>query len=201
MHGIPYHSARQGRDRARAGSRRPGRHGLRWLVLVVGAAALLYAVAAAAAAADGPAAAANTSAAARAQLPPLVDPATAQHLAGKVIWLDLVAPQLDSVERFYSGLLGWSFRTTQIGGRNYATAWLDGQPVAGLVQRAPPPGGRRRPVWLTFLSVNDVDAAKRLALQHGAKLLADIRDYPQRGRQAIFADPQGAVFALVGTKG
>jgi predicted enzyme related to lactoylglutathione lyase len=193
MHGIHHHPTRAGPRRARAGLR-PRR--LRWLVLVVGAAALLYAVAVAAAGSPAANAAANAAAGPQ-PLPPLVDPATAQHLAGKVIWLDLVTPRLDSAERFYAGLFGWSFRTTQVGGRQYATAWLDAQPVAGLIQRAAPPGARRRPVWLAFLSVSDVEAAKRLALRHGARLLADTRDYPQRGRQAILADPEGAVFAVL----
>jgi predicted enzyme related to lactoylglutathione lyase len=181
MHGIDHHPRSAGPRRTSAGWR--PRRRLRWLALVVGAAALLYAVAAAAVSPQ--------------PLPPLVDPATAQHLTGKIVWLDLVTPRLDSAERFYAGLFGWSFRTTQVGGRPYATAWLDGQPVAGLIQRAAPPGARRRPVWLAFLSVSDVAAAKRLALRHGARLLADIRNYPQRGRQAILADPQGAVFAVL----
>jgi hypothetical protein len=158
---------------------------------------LVYGATAVALGADAPRPAQAAEPAASSPLPPLVEPASTQHHAGKVIWLDLVTPDLDGAKRFYSGLFGWNFRDAQVGGRDYATAWLQGQPVAGLIQRAPPPGARRRPVWLTFLSVSDVDAAKRLALSHGARLLADTRDYPQRGRQAIFADPEGAVFAVL----
>ena len=37
----------------------------------------------------------------------------------------------------------------------------------------------------------------RAAVAHGAKVLADARNYPARGRQAVFADPEGAVFAIL----
>jgi predicted enzyme related to lactoylglutathione lyase len=36
-----------------------------------------------------------------------------------------------------------------------------------------------------------------MALAHGAKILAEPRSYGRRGRQAILADPQGAVFAIL----
>ena len=34
-------------------------------------------------------------------------------------------------------------------------------------------------------------------LAHGGKILSQPRTHPQRGRQAVFADPQGAVFAAL----
>jgi predicted enzyme related to lactoylglutathione lyase len=42
-----------------------------------------------------------------------------------------------------------------------------------------------------------VDAAGKTALAHGGKMLAEPRDVPGRGRQAVLADPQGAVFAVL----
>jgi predicted enzyme related to lactoylglutathione lyase len=50
---------------------------------------------------------------------------------------------------------------------------------------------------LTFIAVRDVDAAKRVALAHGAKVVSDARNYPSRGRQAVLSDPEGAVFAVL----
>lgn len=47
------------------------------------------------------------------------------------------------------------------------------------------------------MAVRDADAAKDAALAHGAKLLFGPRDIPHRGREAILADPQGAVFAIL----
>jgi predicted enzyme related to lactoylglutathione lyase len=131
------------------------------------------------------------------ELPPLVEPANAEHHVGKVIWVDLVTPDLASSKRFYSGLFGWTFRDVKTGKTEYAVASLDGRPVGGLFHRLVPPGEQRRPAWLAFIAVRDVDAAKRTALEHGAKVVSEPKTYPRRGRQAVFSDPEGAVFAVL----
>jgi predicted enzyme related to lactoylglutathione lyase len=131
------------------------------------------------------------------ELPPIVDPPSAEHHVGKVIWVELATPDLAGAKRFYSGLFGWTFRDTRVGNSDYTVALLDGSPVGGLIVRPLPPGDQRRPAWLTFIAVRDVDAAKRTALEHGAKVVSEPRSYPTRGRQAVFADPQGAPFAVL----
>jgi predicted enzyme related to lactoylglutathione lyase len=60
-----------------------------------------------------------------------------------------------------------------------------------------PAGEHRQPAWLTYVSVRDVDAAARAALQDGGKLLFAPHSFPDRGREAVLADPQGAVFAVL----
>jgi uncharacterized protein len=131
------------------------------------------------------------------QLPPIVEPLSQEHHIGKVIFVELVTPDLAASERFYAGLLGWTFRDLAAGSTQYAEASLDGRPVAGLFHKALPPGEHRAPAWLGFFAVADVDATAKLALQHGAKLLFGPRSFPDRGREAVFADPQGAVFAVL----
>ena len=131
------------------------------------------------------------------QLPPLMDPASQEHHVGKVIFIELVTPDLAAAKTFYGGLFGWTFRDLQAAGTEYAQASLDGDPVAGLIYRPLPAGGNRRPAWLSFFSVLDVDATTQIALQHGAKLLFGPRSIPNRGREAVLADPQGAVFAVL----
>jgi predicted enzyme related to lactoylglutathione lyase len=131
------------------------------------------------------------------ELPPLVEPANAEHRVGKVIWADLATPDLADAKRFYSGLFAWTFRDIHFGKTDYSVALLDGRPVGGLVHRLAPAGEHRRPAWLTFIAVRDVDAAKGTALAHGAKVVFEPTTYPQRGRQAVFSDPEGAVFAVL----
>ncbi len=131
------------------------------------------------------------------ELPPLVEPASAEHHVGKVIWVEMVTPDLAGAKRFYSGLFGWTFRDIHVGKTPYAVALLDGRPVGGLHQRLEQPTGQRQPTWLSFMAVRDVDVAKRTALEHGAKVMSEPRSYARRGRQAVFADPEGAVFAVL----
>ena len=138
-----------------------------------------------------------TSCATTYELPPLVQPSSSERHTGKVIWADLITPDLAGAKRFYGGLFGWTFQNTHMWDTDYSIALLDGVPVGGLVQRSIRPDEHRQPAWLTFISVQDVDEAERITLAHGGKVLAQPRTFAQRGRQAVFADPQGAVFAVL----
>ena len=142
-------------------------------------------------------AAAGPALAAQFKLPPITEPASSEHHPGKLIFVQLVTPDLAAAKQFYAGLLGWTFRDFQVDGTRYAEAYLDGQPVAGLIHKEKPAGAQRQPAWLSFFAVRDVDAAQKVALANGAKLLFPLRNLPDRGSQAVFSDPQGAVFALL----
>jgi uncharacterized protein len=131
------------------------------------------------------------------ELPPLNTSASTEHHVGKVVWADLVTPDLGAAERFYGGLLGWTFQIIHTGNSSYAVALADGRPIGGLFQKPIPAGQHRQSAWLTFIAVRDVDAAKRVALAHGAKVVSDAKSYPSRGRQAVLSDPEGAVFAIL----
>ena len=131
------------------------------------------------------------------QLPALNSPASSEHHAGKMVWADLVTPDLAAAEKFYGGLFGWTFQPIHAGDINYAVAMLDGRPIGGLVQKAIPAGQHQQSAWLTFLATNDLDGVKKLAVSHGAKILSDVKSYPMRGRQCVLSDPEGAVFALL----
>jgi uncharacterized protein len=127
-------------------------------------------------------------------LPPLMQPSSDEHHEGKIIWLDLITPNLAAAEEFYGGAFGWTFQNVATG---YALAMLGGRPVCGIYQHAIPAGEHRQPAWLTFIAARNLDATQRLILQQGGKMLTPPHSYPQRGRQAVFADPQGAVFAVL----
>jgi uncharacterized protein len=142
-------------------------------------------------------AASSTFAAASFELPPLNVPASTEHHAGKIVWADLVTPDLAAAEKFYGELFGWKFQAVRAGDSDYAVAMFDGRPIGGLMQKPMPTGVHQQSAWLTFIAVRDVDSAKRTALAHKGKVLVDSRTYAGRGRQAILADPEGAVFAIV----
>jgi predicted enzyme related to lactoylglutathione lyase len=136
----------------------------------------------------------------RAEAPPLsalVTPSNQEHHVGKVVLVQLVTPDLLLAKRFYGGLFGWQFRDIKLAGDDYAEASLEGQLVAGLMHKAVTVGERRQSSWLTYLAVRDVDATRKLAVTHGAKVLLEPHTVANRGREAVFADPQGAVFAVL----
>ncbi len=134
------------------------------------------------------------------ELPPLVAEGKPEHHVGKVVWADLVTPDLSAAEQFYGGLFGWTFRDVRAPGTTYAVVLADGRPVGGIVQRAVPPGEQKQPAWLTFLAVRQVDSIASTVVKDGGKLLAPPRTYAGRGRQAVLQDPEGAVFAILASK-
>jgi predicted enzyme related to lactoylglutathione lyase len=133
------------------------------------------------------------------ELPPLMQPAAAGH-PGKLIWAELVTPDLAAAERFYSGVFGWTFHGVRTGDSNYAVAKIGDAPIAGLVERPVQPDKPAQSAWLPFLSVLSVEEAGKRVLEHGGKELEPPRAYELRGTQAIYADPQGAVFAVLNSK-
>jgi uncharacterized protein len=142
-------------------------------------------------------ASAGLAAAVASPLPPRVDPASQEHHVGKVVFVELVTPDLAAAKQFYGGLFGWTFRDIRYGNTEYAAASVDGRAVAGLIHKNFSAGEHHQPAWLTVIAVRDVDATRNLAVEHGAKVLFAPHSVPDRGREAVLADPQGAVFAVL----
>jgi uncharacterized protein len=126
-------------------------------------------------------------------LPALAQP-PGEQLVGKVIWHDLVTPDLQAAKQFYSELFGWTFHDLS---PDYSVAYLNGEAVGGLFRRPQAAGKRRQPLWLTFIAVANAASAVQTAQRNGARILVQPRSYPNRGEQAVIADPEGAVFAVL----
>ena len=137
----------------------------------------------------------NPARAAQDDLPPLVAPASGEHHAGKLVFAELVTPDLVAAERFYESLFGWSFQNVSTGAGFFGQASLNGRTVAGILQRPLRPG--RNPSWISFIAVADMDKAQALAVQNGAKLLLRSQSLAHLGQAAVLTDPQGAVFAML----
>ncbi|GMW05242.1 MAG: VOC family protein [Gammaproteobacteria bacterium] len=144
-------------------------------------------------------AAASATAATPAVLPPLNDPPAAQHLPGKFVWADLVAPDAVAARKFYGALFGWSFRKIdggQGGARPYTLAYAGQRPVAGIIERRPEQrqaAGR----WVAFMSVPDVARASAHVRESGGTILVEGRELPDRGEVAILADPDGVPIGVI----
>lgn len=140
---------------------------------------------------------ASNAAAATPAVQAVVDPPSTEHHVGKFIFAELVTPDLAAAKQFYGGLFGWSFRDVPAAGTHYAEASLDGRPIAAMAQREIRASELRQPAWLGYIAVTDMAATQKTALLGGGKLLSPPRAMPDRGRSAVFADPQGAVFGVL----
>ena len=146
-------------------------------------------------------AAAGAVTAAPLELPALQSGVSGEHHVGKVIWVELITPGLATAESFYGGLFGWTFEDTHAGLSDYAVAAANGRRIGGIVQRPIKPGEHKQSSWLTFLSVKNVDAASVAIRKSGGKVLSQPTTYGGRGTQAVFSDPDGAVFAVLDSSG
>ncbi len=112
-------------------------------------------------------------------------------LPGKVVWYDLVTPDINKAKNFYAGLLDWTFEDVSDG---YALARCNGRFLAGIAKHDL---SGRTSSWLPLISVLDTDRVLAEAAAAGGKTVLKPFDMPSRGRIAVLKDPQGATFGVV----
>ncbi|MER5737962.1 MULTISPECIES: VOC family protein [unclassified Streptomyces] len=120
--------------------------------------------------------------------------------AGTPVWNELLTYETATVGKFYRSVFGYEVEPVVSAHSDYATLLVDGRPVASLhgVGEALPRD--RGPHWMTYFEVDDADAAARLVAELGGRVLRPPRD-GTAGRLALVADPEGAVFTLVRSRG
>jgi predicted enzyme related to lactoylglutathione lyase len=132
-------------------------------------------------------------------LPRINPDATNVVMAGRPVWHDLVTTDLEKAKAFYGGLFGWSFKEFQVKAGKYALASLDGKPVGGILQ--PDKHEVNVSQWVTYFSVEDVDAAAASGERAGGKIMVPPRNVANQGRAALLLDPQGAPVAVARING
>lgn len=114
---------------------------------------------------------------------------------GRFVWFELVSDAAAKARAFYSELFGWKVEEIEMGGgMRYPMIKLAGDKGIGGFAPLPKPG--LSPHWLSYVSVEDVDASARTVVEKGGKKLMDGFDVPGVGRMTPVADPQGAPFVL-----
>ena len=126
-------------------------------------------------------------------LPPLTSVSGNPRLPGKFVWADLVTDDVSVASKFYQSLFGWTFRSTG----NYLIAANNERPLCGMFQKPRPEGRNAKPRWFGYLSIGNVEKAQKTVSKLGGQVLAPAQKFPKRGEQAVFSDPEGAVFGVV----
>jgi predicted enzyme related to lactoylglutathione lyase len=115
---------------------------------------------------------------------------------GRFIWHEVMTTDPDGAIAFYQHVIGWTVMPWDADPKYRMFAWKNA-PMAGVMLL--PDEARQAgvpPHWLTYISVQDVDAMVARATERGARTYLDPMDVPTVGRIAVLADPQGAEFAL-----
>ena len=104
---------------------------------------------------------------------------------------------VDSYLELFTTLFGWAFY--DYGG--YLVGMNDDRPLCGMFQRPRPKDREAVPRWFGYLSVGSVERAQRAVTKAGGRVLAAPQKIPKRGEQAVFADPEGALFGRMDPDG
>jgi len=114
-----------------------------------------------------------------------------QWQPGKVVWHDLVTPDLEDAREYYGALFGWTFEEAS---SDYLLIRNGDRLIAGMAELD---SATESSYWVPLLSVKDVDHAVRLTVGAGGESLTEPFDVPGRGRVGVLRDPQGAAFGVV----
>lgn len=130
-----------------------------------------------------------------------------QESVGSFCWEELLTSDPASVVRFYGSLFGWKTTVMTFPDFEYTLFWRrEGDPEKktgsiGGMMKIKDEWGPMPSNWLSYIAVDDVDAAAARVTTHGGKVCAPPMDIPNVGRFAIATDPTGATFALFKSRG
>jgi predicted enzyme related to lactoylglutathione lyase len=120
--------------------------------------------------------------------------------AGHFAWNELAAADPARALAFYGALFGWVVvDTMDMGpaGLYQMIASPGGAPMGAIMPMQP---GTPRPVWSHYVRVGSIEAAHTRVQASGGTSMMGPHEIPGGDYILIAADPQGAVFALVGAK-
>jgi len=118
---------------------------------------------------------------------------------GRVGWHELLADDWEKAWAFYRELFGWQKTAADIGTTGtYQQFSAGGQTIGGMFTK---PAIVPVPFWLYYFNTSDIDAAVKRVEAGGGQIHNGPIEVAGRGRWIVqCTDPQGAVFALVGTR-
>jgi predicted enzyme related to lactoylglutathione lyase len=120
-----------------------------------------------------------------------------QH--GSFIWYELITPDPDAAKAFYDAVVGWDIEPQPAGPLDYRMIRRGDGGNAGGVMRLSEDMARNggRPVWLGYVSSQDVDATVAAVTSDGGQVHMPATDMPGVGRIAMITDPAGAPFYVM----
>jgi predicted enzyme related to lactoylglutathione lyase len=117
---------------------------------------------------------------------------------GRVGWHELLAVDREKAFAFYSEIFGWQKAGAETGSsKAYQLFSAGGQTIGGMfTKRAVEPV----PYWLYYFNIGDVDAARARVRVAGGMVFGDLLELPDGSWITRCVDPQGAIFALQGSR-
>lgn len=118
---------------------------------------------------------------------------------GKFVWFEHASNDAKKAQAFYAEVLGWKVLPWAEGAYEMIQAGDTQESMVGGYTKLP--SGHSHAHWISYVSVEDVDAGAKAAASGGGKVLEQPHDIPGVGRTARIADPQGAELYLFRSDG
>src|SRR5262245_33161453 len=111
---------------------------------------------------------------------------------GEFVWRDMLAPDAEKAQAFYTELFGWTVRSMDGEYGIYRILANNGVDFGGIGQldaEGVPPH------WVSYIASSSVDDSTAKAAELGATVTVAPLDIPHVGRFASWIDPQGAAIS------
>lgn len=117
---------------------------------------------------------------------------------GTLTWNELGTKDPEAAATFFSELFGWTYDENDMGGGEVYRTIRNGERMNGGIRRQIEAEKDVPPNWLPYFVVEDADATAARATELGGQIMQEPFTLPfgAGSRIAVFADPQGAVFAV-----
>src|SRR5262249_26773831 len=92
-------------------------------------------------------------------------------LPGKFVWFELVSRDAKEAQAFYGAVLGWKTLPFPMGDATYEMICAGDTPDTMIGGYAAPTSDRQPSHWISYLSVEDVDATAKAATASGGRVI------------------------------
>ncbi len=130
-------------------------------------------------------------------LPPLNAKPSGQQIAGKFTWFELASIDINKHKAFYADVFGWNFKTISKSDDQYTLIINNGDNIAGLFNVEPSGTTKLGGLWIGLMSVDDPEKLVSVVKKAGGKVHTPPTSLAQRGKYALFIDPEGALFGVL----
>jgi predicted enzyme related to lactoylglutathione lyase len=115
---------------------------------------------------------------------------------GSFGWSELATNDTKAARAFYTELFRWGVKEAENAPMPYTEFQLGGQSIGGMMALTPQHGDAP-PNWLPYVMVEDCAVSAGKVAELGGQIIVPATHIPNVGDFAVFADPTGAVLAII----
>jgi predicted enzyme related to lactoylglutathione lyase len=121
----------------------------------------------------------------------------ASQKEGTFGWSELATNDTNAAGKFYSKMFNWGTKVDEKMG--YTEFQVGGRSIGGMLKLTPQHGDAP-PNWLPYVQVGGCNATTRKVKELGGSVIVPPTNIPDVGNFSVFADPNGAVLAVIQLK-